>query len=196
MKMWKVEKWFVNSTGQSQRVSRHFERLLDKIEVRAGQKYLDVGCGNGVAPLAVARRYDLAVTGVDVDPEQIALAQAKSDGVATVRFLTQDGQRLPFRSNEFDIVATNNVMHHIAAWPLVFGEMVRVLKTGGYLLFADFLMPGWVATIGQAVVKERAGFPTRATVDLLVERYGLIPLHVAAGLSRYEAIFQRGQTVD
>ena len=116
MKMGKIEKLFVNNEVHSRQVSQHLERLLQHVEVQTGQTFLDVGCGNGAAPIHLARTYGLVVTGIDVDPEQVALAQARSANVQNARFLTIDGTQLPFGEGEFDIVATNKVMHHIGNW--------------------------------------------------------------------------------
>ena len=52
--------------------------MLKLIDVKAGQKYLDVGCGNGAAAIHLAQKYQLDVTGIDVDPDQIRLAEAHS----------------------------------------------------------------------------------------------------------------------
>ena len=59
MKMGKFEKLFVNSPSHSQQVSQHAEKLLNLIDFKAGQKYLDVGCGNGAAPIYLAQKYQI-----------------------------------------------------------------------------------------------------------------------------------------
>ena len=105
MKMGMIEKLFVNNEAHSRQVSRHFERLLQLVEAEAGQTFLDVGCGNGAAPIHLAQNYGLVVTGIDVDPEQIALAQARSGNLPNARFLTIDGTLLPFGDDEFDLTS-------------------------------------------------------------------------------------------
>lgn len=50
MKMANLEKLFVNSPGHSRQVSQHAERLLNLIDFKAGQKYLDAGCGSEERP--------------------------------------------------------------------------------------------------------------------------------------------------
>ena len=82
MKMTNLEKTFVNSTTHSRQVSSYAERLLQFTQFKAGQRYLDVGCGNGAAPIHLARKYELQVTGIDVDPEQIRRAEAQSSDIA------------------------------------------------------------------------------------------------------------------
>jgi ubiquinone/menaquinone biosynthesis C-methylase UbiE len=191
MKMSKFEKMFVNSLGHSNQVSRHAERLLERITPKAGQSYLDVGCGNGAAPIQVATAYHLQVTGVDVDPAQIQEANNRSVGMDDIYFHTLDGTRLPFEDGQFDIVATNKVMHHIPDWQSAFAEMVRVLKPNGYLIYNDLVYPKWLAVVGKTLVGNWAGFPTKAAIEGLVEIHQLRQIHYSPAVVQYEAIFQK-----
>ena len=117
-----------------------------------------VGCGNGAAPLRVARRYQLDVTGVDVDPAQIRAAYRRCRGEAAVRLLTVDGKTLPFPDDDFDIVATHRATHHIPHWETAVDEMLRVLKPGGHFVYSDLLLPDPLAALGRAMSFTR-GFP-------------------------------------
>jgi tRNA1(Val) A37 N6-methylase TrmN6 len=76
MRMGRFEKRFVNSAGHSRRVAEHAVQLLQAANPQPGQRLLDVGCGNGAAPIHAAKTLGLAVTGVDVDVEQIEAAAA------------------------------------------------------------------------------------------------------------------------
>ena len=191
MKMSKIEKTFVNSPNHSTRVSHHAETLLTLIGYEAGQKYLDVGCGNGAAPIYLATKYQLHVTGVDVDPDQIRVAKERSAGMDNARFYTLDGTQLPFEDSQFDIVATNKVMHHIPDWQNAFAEMVRVLKPNGYLIYSDLVYPKWLAKIGKTLTGNLAGFPTKVAVERLVEKHQLGRIHHSPSLAQYEAIFRK-----
>ncbi|MCK6630222.1 MAG: class I SAM-dependent methyltransferase [Anaerolineae bacterium] len=193
MKMTPLEKLFVNSPGYSRQVSYHAEMLLQKVEFKAGQKYLDLGCGNGAAPIYLARKYNLAITGVDIDPAQIRLAQESSQDLPQARFLTVDGTRLPFEANEFDIVATNKVMHHIPNWPAAVLEMIRVLKPEGYFIYSDLVYPRWVAALGQIIAQNGAGFPTRARVESLLKQHSLTKIYVLNLGVNYEVISRKNK---
>jgi SAM-dependent methyltransferase len=182
MKMGKLEKMFVNSPGHSERVSNYADKFLTFVEVKPNQKYLDVGCGNGAAPTYLARKYHLNVTGIDVDPEQIQLAEANSRDVDNVRFLTIDGTQLPFEDNEFDIVSTFKTTHHIPNWPDALAEMLRVLKPNGYFIYADFVYPEWLAFIGRKLVKNKVGFPTVEELNLFIEENHLARVHWSKSL--------------
>ena len=191
MKMGKFEKLFVNSPSHSQRVSGHAEKLLKLINFKAGQKYLDVGCGNGAAPIHLARKYHLDVTGIDVDLDQIRLAEEQSQGLDNVRFLTINGAQLPFEDGQFDIVLTNKVTHHIPDWEAAVAEMIRVLKPNGYLIYADLIYSHWLATVGQALAGNRAGFPTSSALTSIFEQERLAKIHRSKSPVHYEAVLQK-----
>ncbi len=191
MKMSKIEKQFVNSPNHSQRVSKHAEALLKLVDFKAGQHYLDVGCGNGAAPIHIAKKYHLATTGIDVDPDHIRQAEALSQGLNNVRFLTIDGVQLPFEANKFDIVSTNKVMHHIPDWEAALAEMVRVLKPNGYFIYSDFVYPGWIAALVKLVAKNYAGFPTGATLDTFIAKNQLAKIYLSKSPLSYEAVLQK-----
>lgn len=191
-KMSDFEKSFVNSDRHSQRVSLHAERLVRLANPQPGQSYLDVGCGNGAAPIYIARKFQLEVTGVDVDPEQIALAQASSQGMKNIRFLALDSRELHFADGEFDIVFTNKVMHHITGWQKAVAEMARVLRPGGYLIYADFILPSFAGRLGEALFGDRAGFPTREALDDLFARSGLRAVHRLVYPMHFEGVFLKG----
>jgi ubiquinone/menaquinone biosynthesis C-methylase UbiE len=190
MQMGRVEKLFVNSANKSKRVSRSADRLLSYADVRPGQRYLDVGCGNGAATIHVARAYSLDVTGVDIDPDQIRLAEEIGKGVERARFLVESATQLPFQDSEFDVVFTSKAMHHIPNWEDAVVEMSRVLKPNGYLLYTDLVFPRWMAAVGEKLAGNRGGYPTVEGLNALVEQLGLAQVHVARVFLGYSAVFQ------
>jgi ubiquinone/menaquinone biosynthesis C-methylase UbiE len=190
MKMGRLEKLFVNSPSHSRQVSQHAERLLHMVDFKAGQKYLDVGCGNGAAAIHLARKYGLNVTGIDVDPAQIRLANAHSQKVNKARFLTTDGTRLPFEDGQFEIVFTNKVTHHIPNWREALAEMIRVVKPGGFFIYSDLVLPLPLAKVGEAVAGNLIGFPTKREIETTLKARNFAIIHHASQPFHFESIFQ------
>ncbi len=120
---------------------RHTERtaypitecLLEMTRVRAGQTVLDVACGSGI----VARRAAAIVgpggrvTGIDLSPGQIRVAQERSRalGYHWNDFLVMDALRLEFADASFDVVVAQ--FPHLPDRARCIAEMFRVLKQGG-----------------------------------------------------------------
>jgi ubiquinone/menaquinone biosynthesis C-methylase UbiE len=183
-----LEKRFVNDLGHSRGVAEKAVRRLQRVPVHRSWSYLDVGCGNGAAALLVADTFGVRAVGVDVDPEQIALARSAAGDRADVLFLTADATSLPFENGRFDIVATNKTTHHVTRWSSALAEMRRVLKLHGYLVYADLKAPSWLAWVLRSVAGH-AGVFTGADLDRCFA--SLQPIHRHTGWLHYEAIFQK-----
>jgi ubiquinone/menaquinone biosynthesis C-methylase UbiE len=96
------------------------------------QRILEIGTGTGSGAAILKARFPAAhVTGVDLSPEMVRIAQAKVPGVT---FEPADASRLPFPDGSFDLVAQNNV-------PVYFNEVARVLAPGGRLLVTSTFGP-------------------------------------------------------
>jgi len=190
MKMTKFEKFFVNSDHRSQRVAEYGEKMLRLVGFVPGQSYLDFGCGNGAAAAHLASKLGLKVTGIDVDSEQIEAAQSRSEKTAGVRFLAADGTELPFADNEFDFVATHMVTHHIPDWQNALQQMLRVLKPSGYLIYKDFALPKWVASLGKKISKS-LGYLAAEDLDRFAQENHLAVVHLACSFNKYEVVWRK-----
>jgi ubiquinone/menaquinone biosynthesis C-methylase UbiE len=190
MKMTKFEKFFVNSDRRSQRVAEYAEKMLRLAGFAPAQSYLDFGCGNGAAAVRLASKLCLNVTGIDVDPEQIEAARERSGQNANVRFIAVDGTKLPFGDNEFDFVATHMVTHHIPDWQNALQQMLRVLKPNGCLIYKDFALPKWVASLGKKL-SPSLGYLTAEDLNRFAQDNHLAVVHLARPFNKYEAVWRK-----
>jgi ubiquinone/menaquinone biosynthesis C-methylase UbiE len=184
MKMGRFEKRFVNAAAHSRHVAVHAVRRLRHVPLQVGWRYLDVGCGNGTATLHVADTFGVRAVGVDLDPAQIELARRAAGTRSDVSFLTASATHLPFATDAFDIVSTNKTMHHVAEWRLALDELTRVAARGGYVVFADLIVPLVLARLLRPTVI--AGVFTRCDLDHSFS--GLRDVHRSAGWLHYEAV--------
>lgn len=97
---------------------------------------LDVGCGTGALAFAFAPNV-ANVVGLDVDGEY--LDAAREGAPANVRFVEGDATALPFSYAEFDIAASQRLLHHVRRPELVVSELVRVTRPGGRVFLVDQL---------------------------------------------------------
>jgi SAM-dependent methyltransferase len=93
---------------------------------------LEIGCGSGYAAVLLGRRGPRRYVGVDLMPEQIALAQARR--LPGAEFRVGDATDLSdFPDASQDVVIMFGVLHHIPAWRRAVDEISRVLRPGGQL---------------------------------------------------------------
>ena len=110
----------------SSRLAVEFVSLLD---VPAGARALDVGCGPGVlTELLVARLGASAVAAIDPSGPFVAAARERLPGV-DVRQGTAES--LPFESDSFDLVLAQLVVHFMRDPVAALGEMGRVTRPSG-----------------------------------------------------------------
>jgi ubiquinone/menaquinone biosynthesis C-methylase UbiE len=112
------------------------QALIELCHIGEGKYVLDVGCGVGVTPCSIARRYGCRVVGVDILEGMIERSKerAKREGVMDrVEFRVADAQDLPFEDDLFDAVITESVTAFPEDKQKAVNEYVRVAKPGGYV---------------------------------------------------------------
>jgi ubiquinone/menaquinone biosynthesis C-methylase UbiE len=118
-------RWDVNETpGRSNSLRAALPQMGEP------RRILEIGAGTGSGAAILRARFPEAdVTGVDLSPEMVRIAQAKVPGVT---FEPADASRLPFPDGSFDLVTQNNV-------PVYFSEIARVTAPGGRVLITSTL---------------------------------------------------------
>jgi len=112
------------------------DELMELCHVDQGSYVLDVGCGAGVTPCYIAKKYECRVVGVDINPGMVKRSQerAEREGVADrVDFKVADAQDLPFEDALFDAVITESVTSFPEDKQKAVNEYARVTKPGGYV---------------------------------------------------------------
>jgi ubiquinone/menaquinone biosynthesis C-methylase UbiE len=96
-------------------------------------RVLEIGCGRGVAlPTFVQRLRPAELVGLDCDPRALAIAQARTAGVA--RLVEADAREMPFEDASFDLVFDFGTFYHSAGPEKILSEIARVLAPGGTLI--------------------------------------------------------------
>jgi len=127
-------------------LTKHFgghegtEELGGLCHIDQDSHVLDVGCGVGVTPCFLAKRYGCRVLGVDIRARMVERSEerARREGVADrVAFRVADAQGLPFEDELFDAVITESVTSFPADKQRAVNEYVRVTRPGGYVGLAE-----------------------------------------------------------
>jgi ubiquinone/menaquinone biosynthesis C-methylase UbiE len=144
----RIEKFFVNNTRtQRSRVERARD-LLQRADLADARNYLEIGCGAGAVTHFAASSLGLDATGVDLDPDQIALARRQYGSVERATFIEADAAQLQFADAQFDVVLSFMTTHHIAELDGALSEIRRVLRPGGYFAYSDIFLAGPIAWFG------------------------------------------------
>ena len=110
-------------------------------DLQPGERVVDVGSGAGLDSFVAASLVGPTghVVGVDMTPEMLAKARdnAQALGLRHVEFRQGLAEELPVGDGEADVVISNGVLNLCADKRGVFDEIVRVLRPGGVLQFAD-----------------------------------------------------------
>ncbi len=98
---------------------------LEWLAPEAGERILDLGCGDGQLTECIAQA-GANVTGIDASPNMVTAARAR--GLATEE---GSAESLPFPDQSFDAVFSNAVLHWVRGQDAMMAEVRRVLRPGG-----------------------------------------------------------------
>jgi SAM-dependent methyltransferase len=151
------------------------EVFLDWLTPQAGQRWIDVGCGNGAfTELLVQRCAPAEVQGIDLSAAQITFAQSRP-GARGATFQIGDAMALPFADNRFDAASMALVIFFVPDPATGVGEMARVVRPGGTIAAYAWDVLG-------------GGFPF-APIQAELRASGIAPLRPpSADASRIEAL--------
>ena len=123
-------------------IDRLRDRFVSTIEVRPGQKVLDVCAGtNAIGVGLLQKQPDLEVHAADRSAAMQEVGRARAQGLGfDIKSHICDVHRLPFPDNHFDIVTLQWATRHLRVIEVV-SEIKRVLKPGGHFYHCDMLRP-------------------------------------------------------
>jgi len=158
------------------------EELCEALDVRSGQKVLDVAAGNGNASLAAARRW-CDVVATDYVPALLERARerARADRL-DMQFREADAEALPFPDGSFDVVVSVFGVMFTPDQDRAAAELARVCKRGGKIGLANWTPDGFIGqlfkTIGRHVppapgARSPALWGTRARIGELFEPHAV-----------------------
>jgi SAM-dependent methyltransferase len=129
------------------------EELCEALDVRAGQRVLDVAAGNGNASLAAARRW-CDVVSTDYVPALLDRARERADAEhVVIEFREADAEALPFPAESFDVVVSTFGVMFTANQERAASELLRVCKRGGKIGLANWTPDGFIGQLFKTIGK-------------------------------------------
>ncbi len=129
------------------------KEFVKKLELKEGDRVLDVGCGIGGGDFYMAEEYDVEVVGIDLSINMISLALERSIGrKCAIEFEVGDCTKMNFPPSSFDVIYSRDTILHIQvhciyfplrlAWKKFFMFVFYCLLHPGNLL-KSFLNVPW-----------------------------------------------------
>jgi ubiquinone/menaquinone biosynthesis C-methylase UbiE len=129
-----------------------------------GKNLLEVSCGHGGGASFIKRYHKpKSYTAIDQNPGAIAYNR-KTHAALGIDFRTGDAQALDFPEGHFDAVVNVEASHCYPHQGRFFASVYRVLRGGGYLLYADFRPPADAPQLDSDIVN--AGFKVKSKTDI------------------------------
>ncbi|MCP4359428.1 MAG: class I SAM-dependent methyltransferase [Chloroflexi bacterium] len=137
--------------------------LIDAGKLDNNTVLLEVGCGTGNYISEIARRTQAACHGLDPAPKMLTKAQAKPNA-HQIQWNIGYARQLNFTNEQFDLIYTVDVSHHILHLQTYFNETFRTLKPGGKVC---------TVTDSEWIISHREPLATYfpATIEVNLERY-------------------------
>lgn len=129
--------------GEGEKMERHHlditEKTIRRMNLRPGERVLDLGCGSGWATRILARMVSEGpqgfgqVVGLDVSDEMIRQARAASKEFENVLYVWGSAQQIPWEENFFDKVLSVESFYYYPDQDRALAELFRVMAPRGRL---------------------------------------------------------------
>ena len=127
--------------GEGEKMEHHHLNITEKtirlMDLRTGERVLDLGCGSGWATRLLARLVSDGpegfgqVVGLDVSDEMIRQARAASKDFENILYVWGSAQQIPWEENFFDKVLSVESFYYYPDQDRALAELFRVLAPRG-----------------------------------------------------------------
>lgn len=137
-------------------LERYTEVLLAPLNLGPTSVVLDLGCAAGATATWLVRRYGCTVYAIDIVEDMVKLAKSRfefekiSDRAIAMR---ADAQNLELKDAMFDAVIGIETVYHLPDKGAFFKSAARVLKPGGQIVLAEYLLNAGGPKLGEALIK-------------------------------------------
>ena len=114
-------------------------RVIKALELREGERVLDIGSGPGLLA------YDMAasvgrhgrVCGIDISEDMLLMSRTRCADQPWAEFQRADATNLPYPDDSFDAAVSTQVYEYVVDIPVALAELYRVARPGGRVVVLD-----------------------------------------------------------
>ncbi len=173
-KMYRYQRYFYDLTRRYYLLGR--DKLIEKMDVQAGENILEVGCGTGRNLVILASRFqDATFYGLDASAAMLKTANAKIESKNISNISLKNALANDFNFKEtfglkepFDIIYFSYSISMIPTWQETIANALANLKPGGSFFIVDFYnqkdLPAWFRKVLKSWLKQ---FQVKYPKDLL-----------------------------
>ncbi len=119
----------VNSLTEAQ--EKKFDLIAEKMNIKEGDRILEVGCGWGGALVYLCEKYKVSGVGVTISPQQLNYCEQRAcEHQADVEIRLQHWEDIP-EDKKFDAIYTDEVVVHFENLTEYYAKCKKLLKPGG-----------------------------------------------------------------
>ena len=146
--------WIAGDFGEIAKIIEgSAEEFVDRLNIKKGERVLDVACGTGNLAIPAARA-GAEVTGVDIAPNLVEQARERAAGEGlNARFDEGDAEALPYVDGSFDTVITMFGAMFAPRPDVTASELIRVCRSGGRIAMANWTPQGFTGLMFKAGAK-------------------------------------------
>jgi ubiquinone/menaquinone biosynthesis C-methylase UbiE len=160
------KKWVKFQDELDRLLERVNDQLLQRSEIKLGERVLDIGCGTGATTMSVASLAGIngLALGVDISKTLLDCAKSRNSNISggRIEYSLADAQTWRFNAGSFDLLISRFGMMFFANPVLAFKNLSVALREGGRMSFvswADASDNPWFSIPRDAAI-EQLGKPT------------------------------------
>ena len=151
-----IANWYAKNTQKNIEAYRHYAQLVAS-KVSEGATILEVAPGPGYLSVELAKLGTYHITGLDISPTFVEIAQAKAQEAGVdVDFRQGNASHMLLAGDRFDFIVCSAAFKNFSEPVQAMDEMFRVLKPGGTALIIDLRPDASIEEIEKHIRKEMA----------------------------------------
>lgn len=114
-------------------------QVLKALELKQGERVLDIGSGPGLLACDIAASVGPAgrVCGIDISEDMLTMSRRRCADQPWTEFQKADATKLPYPDDSFDTAVSTQVYEYVADVPTALAELHRVVRPGGRVVVVD-----------------------------------------------------------